>query len=1313
MRFYFNNNNQIDMPELVLGKRNYDKLGSITNVTDFIYEYQLMSADSISFTVHRETDNVPCRLWNEIRDRRLVWISEFQEWFEISVSTDENDTAIKIITGTSLCEAELSQVLMGNIEINTEDDIARDDYEVTKFYNPYNPNASLLHRITKVVPNYRIGHVDETLWDVQRNFSINGSTYLYDFLTGELCKEIGCIFIFDSTSRIINVYDLQSYCPSCNHRGDFSGECPKCGNTDIKYGYGEDTTIYIDNENLAESISLQPKSSEVKNCFKIIGGDDLITATIAAISPNGSNEIYMWSEEDIDDMSDSLKKKLELYNKLYNSKLKEVEQLNQNYYNLIDQKLYLESGMMPNIDINPSTTASIELSKLTSTNLSPVAVSNINTVSKLTASNAVLSMAKCLINSTVYKVTIVENSDSLTGRTWNGRFKLVNYSEENDCAESSTVVTVSINDNVDTFIKQKIEKTINRDDKYLVDLFDKEVSLSEFKKELKEYCLARLSSFSSAYQYVIDTLVESDCGNERIYGDLYNDLYVPYYNKWAAIDSEIKVRETEIERVKQQQETIEQRLGEISSELNMPKYFGSELYNELCSLRREDIYENSNYISDGLDNSQIFEKAKELKEIAISEASKASKTQWTLSASIYNLLAIPEFQPLISKFNGGNWLRIKIDDKIFRLRLVSFKFDYNNLKNLEVEFSDVTIGLNYASDLRNLFEKTNSISGSFSYVAHQAKQGEETSKSVNKILEEGLDAALVNIKSGINQDFLIDEHGILGRQWDDQSNNYSPKQSKWINNLFVFTKDNWLHAETALGEIQFTHPLTNLKVNDYGLLTKYVIAGTVIGSDIIGGNLYSSNYKNNNGQITGNHFDLIKSNFELADGKIIYKNNKLTLQGVTIEWSSSTAPSITDIEGLDGDLSALKTLNNALAESLGVNTTITEKSIISPYIGGGYLNIAGTYGRVVIDPNKLTNGSYIFRVSDNKDNTVIGIDNNGNAYFSGKIEAASGTIGGFKIGTSNINSYSKDDLSRVVIGSYDYDTNHNAILVQTRDSANDAFTSHFRVRYDGSVYADKVDLSGKITASSGSIGGFVISSSANTGTSVSGGHSYTTSLYEHSSDDNYEYEVGIKGDGNSSNNLALYVKRITKGASWSSATNRFYVTHSGKLYAQEAEIKGTISADSIISANKSSTVSLGSWTLNGNDLYNMYDGRGTGISTGGTNAIGVGFTNPNNWTDAPFRVTHEGKVFASNIEITGHGTSWNESSKIGVFQILQSGETRTVALGQVDGGTIYMGWNFTMAGEHWAWAIYLYGYGSSHLTKIYFGVKGDGTIFSP
>ena len=32
MKLDFNLNNEIDMPELILGKRNFDKLGSVTNI---------------------------------------------------------------------------------------------------------------------------------------------------------------------------------------------------------------------------------------------------------------------------------------------------------------------------------------------------------------------------------------------------------------------------------------------------------------------------------------------------------------------------------------------------------------------------------------------------------------------------------------------------------------------------------------------------------------------------------------------------------------------------------------------------------------------------------------------------------------------------------------------------------------------------------------------------------------------------------------------------------------------------------------------------------------------------------------------------------------------------------------------------------------------------------------------------------------------------------------------------------------------------------------------------------------------------------
>ncbi len=1216
MKLSFNANNQVDMPELVLGRRNYDKFGSIVNVTDFIYEYQLMSADSISFTVHKKIGDEPCRLWDEIRDRRLVWVKEFNEWFEISVSTEEKGSTVKNITGTSLCEAELSQILTGNIEINTENDIARDDYEITRFYNPDIAKASLLHRITKAVPNYKIGHVDKSLWNIQRTFSISNSTYLYNFLTGELAKEIGCIFIFDSAARIINVYDLQSFCLDCRHRRDFDGSCPECGSANIQHGYGEDTTIYIDNENLAESISLQPKSEEVKNCFKIIGGDDLITATIAAVSPNGSNEIYLWSDEDRADMSEALKEKLVKYEQLYGSKSDEAEALNRDYYNLVDEKLCLESSMMPDIDTNPSTTASMELSKLTQSSLSPVAVSDINTVSKATSSNAVLSMAKCLINSSVYKISIIDKSDSLSGRTWRGRFRVENYSDGNDYAESFDAVTVTINDSKDTSIRQEIEKAINRDDAYLIDLFNKDTSLSEFKAELKKYCLARLTAFSSAYRDVIDILTKADCGNEKLHGDLYNDLYVPYYNKWSAIDSEIKVREAEIRNVERRQSEIRGQLAEISGLLDMEKYFGKELYNELCSLRREDIYENSNYISDGLDNAQIFDKAKELRKTAIAEISKASGTQWTLSASIYNLLAIPEFQPLISKFEGGNWLRIKIDDKIFRLRLVRFKLDYNNLSSLDAEFSDVTDGLNCVGDLQSLYNKTNSMAGSFSYVARQAKQGEKSFKKVNGLLEDGLSTALFNIKSGANQNFLIDKHGILGRQWVDELDDYGPTQSRWINNLLVFTKDYWKHTETALGEIQFTHPLTGLKVKDYGLLAKYVAAGMLVGNDMIGGNIYSSNYKNNGSSVTGAHFDLENGSFSFADGKLSYENNTLAVKGT--------------VYASDGEFSGRIT---AKTGQIG-GFYISSSSDHSPYTGHCYSNslyrhsgdgsyeyevgIKGDGASASADSPGSGSSNLAFYVKrilkgaswDSAENLFY-VNHSGrlfcsNAEITGKITADNGKIGGFAISGTSLSSYSGDSLSRIVIGSYDYDTsNRNAIIIQNRDKTTDPFVSHFRVRYDGSVYADKVDLSGKITAESGQVGGWTITSGK-----IFGGDKETgvAVIQKPSASTTWVFAAG----GSSHDNYTDCPFRVSK---------------SGKLYANDSEITGKITAES---------GKIGGWTISATDLY-VTDRSGMS-SDFSKYAFWAGETNSANGaanTNAPFRVGHDGFVYVSGGNIGG------------------------------------------------------------------------------
>ena len=870
MRLEFDLNNNVEKPELVLGKRNYDKYGSVVNFDNLTYDYNLMSADSISFTVYKELNYEKERLWDEIKERRLIWLKEFNEWFQIDVVVNDENGITKEITGTSLCEAELGQILLKSTEINTENDIAREDYvNPTVFYKPSNTKESLLHRLLKEVPNYSIKYVDESLWNIQRTFSID-ETSVYDTLTGEIAEEIGCLFLFDSTDRSISVYDLKTNCNHCGYRGDFNDICPECGSTDLDYGYGRDTTIFVDSETLAENISLSGKQDEVKNYIKVSGGDDVINAAIAACNPTGTQYIYTFSERDKEDMSDDLLTKIDEYAVEYDTLTPTYQSIMKDVYDAIDEQLYLESTMMPDIE-TASTNAQKELAKLTSTNLSPIAVQDVSIASVYTANNAVLGMAKCIVNSTVFKIEIIESS--FTSQTWKGKFRVTNYSDEEDTAENTGYITITINDDYAYYVEQKIKKTIDRDDVYLVDMFDSKTDLAVFKAELKKYCLSRLNSFESAYQTIIDTLIEANCSNDSTYGDIYNDLYMPYYNKLIAIQSEIKVRASEIEIVDARLTELEKSRSEITEHLNIQNYLGDELWKELCSFKREDSYENSNYISDGLDNSEILAKAQELFNKAKSEAATTSTLQMSLSTTMFNLLAIPEFQKLTGQFEGGNWIRIGLDDKIYRLRLVHYKIDFSEIQNIDVEFSDVTQTANGLNDTKSLMDKVTSMATNFSYVAHQAEQGSKSFTELDKIRNDGLNAALYNISNSVNQEFVIDEHGITGRKWDDILGDYSPEQLKINNNIFCYTDNYWQTVKSVVGKIEYYNPILKTNISQYGVICEAVISGILMGNDIIGGAIYSENYSST----AGTYINLKNGDFTFAGGKLIYDSEKDTL----------------------------------------------------------------------------------------------------------------------------------------------------------------------------------------------------------------------------------------------------------------------------------------------------------------------------------------------------------------------------------------------------------------------------------------------------
>ena len=729
----FDNTHNAIAPTFVLGTRSGNKLGTIPACNINMSE-TFNSKFELQFEVHKFLNGEKYALWDKLVDFAVVWCKEWDVWFEIEVTTKDSDGVVKQISCTSIGEAELSQVYLYDIEINTEDDIAREDYIPTHLYDASNHEASLLHRIMGKVPHYSIEYVENRLAPIQRTFSFDNKS-LYDALQ-EIAEEIDCLFVINSGTnsngkieRSISVYDLESYCTECHKRGSFDRVCAECGSTSVLPPYGEDTAILISSENLADDITLSTDTGSVKNCFRLECGDDLMTATVRNCNPNGSQYIWYISNAIKEDMSDGLVQKLDAYDAecnyyenqyvstfsqdlttAYNTLIQKYDPSNSSYtnlssvtgylalmnayYNTIQLQMYLRDELLPSIEMS-SVTVQTELLKITNY-LNTVAVQKLSSASATTVTSAVLSVAKSMVDGS-FKVTISDASYNSQTNKWSGRFTVTSYSDETQTATSDSSIRVNITDDYARYVAQRVNDVIKKESnsKEIVDienLFNLDVSLADFVNELKKYCLSELKNLHDSCEACVNILIQQGAADARNAGDdIYNDIYLPYYNRLNAIQDEIQLRESEIQTVIDVQSEIESHRQTIQSALNFENYLGTDLWLEFVAYRREDTYKNDNYISDGLTDAEIFDYAQEFIKTARNEIFKSATQQHTLSASLKNLLVMKEFEPIVDYFTVGNWIRIKIDGIVFKLRLLSYSLDFDSLESLSVEFSDVKV----------------------------------------------------------------------------------------------------------------------------------------------------------------------------------------------------------------------------------------------------------------------------------------------------------------------------------------------------------------------------------------------------------------------------------------------------------------------------------------------------------------------------------------------------------------------------------------------------------------------------------------------
>ena len=861
----------LEYPDIILSTRYHKHLGRIKTVdySTVNPNFNMNAAQEISFDVYQKFNDVECDNWDKIIDLKYIYVPEYKEYYCIEVTTSDTDKTVKHITGKSACEYELSNRKLYNFECNTEDDILRDDYVPTIICNPDNHDASLLHRVIKdKCPDYTIGHVDESIAKLQRTFSANDKD-IYSFLTGDVAKEVECLFVFDSVNRTISCYDLKTY--------------------------GVNTGVHISVENYADEISVSGNPDSRFNCLKINGGDDLMTATVANINPNGTSYIYGFSDDMLADMPSDLVERIKLYNTLYNDLQPTYKEYTNKIYDLIDRLNYLKSEMMPEIVI-PTTTAQQEATKLKN-ELTLVEVQNINSLSKASSDSAVKGMANVIVD-TRYDIEIT--SSTLSGisnnaRVWKGTIKITNQGNEDDTATTDELSVSIRSDDYEKYTYQRIQKLLSRKDTVFVDVFDIE-DINTFKSELKKYCLDRLKSFESSYQGCLDVLIEQGVtdGNTEIYGvNLYETMYKPYKERMALIQAEMVVRESEIASVQSEYDNYNTLKCDIQEQLNFRNYIGDELWLIFTHYLQEDTYSNDNYISDGLSNSELIARASELFEKATEEVQKACEPQYTLTSTLQNLFHRKDFENFRDKVALGNWINLVADDEVYKLRLLNLSFQFGSLDKISVSFSNVEKIKNVISDAESVFSQAKSIAGSFNYVAHQASQGNDANTNIKNWLSDGLESGIVNIRNNNDEEITYDEHGLLCRSKDSITELYSPKQLKLTHNVLAFTKDNWDTIELCLGEHQYIYYNENQKKfvtdMDYGLSCTFVQAGYIYGSQIIGGDIYSDNYPTG----TGTHIGLHDGTFSFAGGKLKYDTNELTVNGKIIATSGSFTGDIT------------------------------------------------------------------------------------------------------------------------------------------------------------------------------------------------------------------------------------------------------------------------------------------------------------------------------------------------------------------------------------------------------------------------------------
>jgi hypothetical protein len=285
---------------------------------------------------------------------------------------------------------------------------------------------------------------------------------------------------------------------------------------------------------------------------------------------------------------------------------------------------------------------------------------------------------------------------------------------------------------------------------------------------------------------------------------------------------------------------------DISKKTDLEAFFDDEQFIRLSPLIREDVFEDDNFFFTSNESAEEEVRIlKELMEAASKELKTLSQPSLEFSMTMANILALPEFAPIVYQFALGSFIRIELRPGIVkRSRLLECNINFDDLSDFSCTFGNLVTTKSEIDLHAELLKQAVSAGKQVAASKGDWQSAVDKSNKLEQDIATGLRDAALQVGSASGQHIVWDSSGIWGRKLvDGTTDQYEPEQFRIINNKLVFSNDGFKTSKAVFGSYTINGETR------WGPLAEYVTADTIEGKMIKGGKIQIGDESNPNGSL--------------------------------------------------------------------------------------------------------------------------------------------------------------------------------------------------------------------------------------------------------------------------------------------------------------------------------------------------------------------------------------------------------------------------------------------------------------------------------